>query len=100
MNIICNVLSVVFSLFSLTMVAPFLNVLFSQESKYEKMPLTFSIKSIFSNFNYYINDYIQVHGKIEALTLICSFVIVLFFLKNLFRYLGMFFMAPIRIGIV
>jgi len=31
---------------------------------------------------------------------ICILVIVLFFLKNLFRYLGMFFVAPIRNGVV
>jgi subfamily B ATP-binding cassette protein MsbA len=93
-------LSVIFSLFSLTMVAPFLNVLFSQTSKYEKVPWEFSVKSLFSNFNYFLSNFIAENGKLEALFLISILVVVLFFLKNLFRYLGMFFLAPVRNGVV
>ena len=100
LNIICNMLSVVFSLFSLTMVAPFLNVLFNQKEKYEQIPLNFSVKSLIGNFNYYLGNYIDEHGKVNALLLISILVVVLFFFKNLFRYLGMYFMAPIRNGVV
>ncbi len=92
--------SVVFSLFSLTMIAPFLNVLFSQTTNYEKVPLGFSIKSIYNNFNFFLNNFILENGKLEALFLISILVVTLFFLKNLFRYLGMFFMAPIRNGVI
>ena len=100
LNIICNMLSVVFSLFSLTMVAPFLNVLFNQKEKYEQITLNFSVKSLIGNFNYYLGNYIDEHGKVNALLLISILVVVLFFFKNLFRYLGMYFMAPIRNGVV
>ncbi len=93
-------LSVVFSLFSLTMVAPFLNVLFSQTSNYEKVPWSFSVKALFSNFNYFLSNFIAENGKMEALFLISILVVILFFLKNLFRYLGMFFLAPVRNGVV
>ena len=100
MNIVCNMLSVVFSLFSLTMVAPFLNVLFSQTSNYEKIPLSFSIKSLYGNFNFFLSNFIVENGKLEALFLISILVISLFFFKNLFRYLGMFFLAPVRNGVI
>ena len=100
MNIFCNMLSVVFSLFSLTMVAPFLNVLFSQNQIYTKMPWSFSIKVLLNNFNAFLADYISANGKMEALTFICVLVVVMFFLKNLFRYLGMYFISPIRNGVV
>ncbi len=100
LNIICNIFSVIFSLFSLTMVAPFLNVLFSQTSDYEKLPWSFSVKALFSNFNYFLSQYIDKNGKLESLLLICIIVVVMFFFKNLFRYLAMYFMAPIRNGIV
>lgn len=100
MNIICNMLSVVFSLFSLTMVAPFLNVLFSQTANYEKVPWSFSVKSLFSNFNFFLSNFIAENGKLEALFLISILVITLFFFKNLFRYLAMFFLAPVRNGVV
>ena len=100
MNIICNMMSVVFSLFSLTMVAPFLNVLFNQTANYEKIPLNFSVKSLYSNFNFFLSNFIEENGKLEALFLISILVVTLFFLKNLFRYLGMFFLAPVRNGVV
>lgn len=100
MNIVCNMLSVVFSLFSLTMVAPFLNVLFSQTSNYEKIPWSFSVKSLYGNFNFFLSNFIIENGKLEALFLISILVITLFFFKNLFRYLGMFFLAPVRNGVI
>jgi ATP-binding cassette, subfamily B, bacterial MsbA len=100
LNVICNLLSVIFSLFSLTMIIPVLNVLFDKETVYVKEPLTFSLKSAMANFNYFLNEYISVHGKVNALLLLCLVVVSLFFLKNLFRYLGMYFMAPIRNGVV
>jgi subfamily B ATP-binding cassette protein MsbA len=100
LNVVCNMLSVVFSLFSLTMVAPFLNVLFNQETKYEAVPFSFSVKALIGNFNYYLGNYIHENGKVNALLMISLLVVTLFFLKNLFRYLGMYFMAPIRNGVV
>lgn len=100
LNIFFNMLSVVFSLFSLTMVIPFLNVLFGQEQVYEKVEWTFSVKAALTNFNYILSQYVIEHGKIEALTYICVLIIILFFLKNLFRYLAMYFISPIRNGVV
>ncbi|MFM2136152.1 MAG: hypothetical protein RL021_1552 [Bacteroidota bacterium] len=100
LNILCNILSVVFSLFSLTMVAPFLNVLFNKDAVYTLMPWSFSVKVLLNNFNYHLSAYIAVHGQLQALSYISLLVVVLFFLKNLFRYLGMYFMAPIRNGVV
>ncbi len=100
LNILFNILSVVFSLFSLTMVAPFLNVLFNQSTNYKQEPLTLSVNSIINNFNYYLSSYIEANGKLEALLMLSIVVVVLFFFKNLFRYLGMFFIAPIRNGVV
>ncbi len=82
------------------MVAPFLNVLFNQTANYEKTPLSYSVKSLYSNFNFFLSNFIQENGKLEALFLISILVVTLFFFKNLFRYLGMFFLAPVRNGVV
>jgi len=100
LNIFFNMLSVIFSLFSLTMVIPFLNVLFGQQQVYEKVAWTFSVKAALTNFNYFLSQYIIEHGKIPALTYICVLIVILFFLKNLFRYLAMYFISPIRNGVV
>lgn len=100
LNILCNVFSVIFSLFSLTMVAPFLNVLFNQTSEYRQVPWSMSVKALLANFNYFLSQYIAEHGKLQALFFISILVVILFFLKNLFRYLAMYFVAPIRNGVV
>jgi subfamily B ATP-binding cassette protein MsbA len=41
-----------------------------------------------------------ITGKMEALILICVSIVVLTFLKNLCRYMAMYFLAPIRNGVV
>ena len=101
LNIFSNILSVVFSLFSLTMVIPFLGILFgTQEKVLQASPLTFSADSIKENFYFFITKTVEESGKVEALMMICILVLSMFFLKNLFRYLALYFLTPIRNGII
>lgn len=100
LSIFFNLLTVVFSLFSLTMIVPFLNVLFSQDRHYVKSELSLSVKSLLNNFNYYLAQFVDQHGQMQALMLISLLVVVLFFLKNLTRYLAMVYLAPVRNGVV
>jgi len=95
-----NILTVVFSLFSLTMIVPFLNVLFSQDRNYSLLPWTFSVKTLLNNFNYYLGDFVVRHGQLEALSLISLLVVILFLLKNFTRYMAMYYLVPIRNGVV
>lgn len=100
-NIFFNVLSVFFSLFSLTMIVPFLNVLFSQDmNAYQKVPWSLSISTLLANFNYFIAQNILKEGQLATLSFIVMLVIVMFFLKNFFKYAAMYFMGAIRTGIV
>ena len=101
LNIVSNVLSVLFSLVSLTMVIPFLGILFkTQEPVNEAPPLSFNANSIKENFYAIISEKIASKGEIEALLFICMLVLSTFFLRNLFRYSALFFLTPIRNGIV
>ncbi len=80
---------------------PVLNILFSQTEKVlVAPPLAMNVESIKLNFYYLVSHIIEQSGSIVALTYICIAVVLLFFLKNLFRYLGMYFLAPIRNGVV
>jgi len=100
-NIFSNILSILFSLFSLTMVIPFLGILFgTQEKVYEAQELNFSILSIKENFYLFLSSTIEDKGKVEALMLICLIVLAMFLLKNLFRYIALYFLSPIRNGII
>jgi ABC-type multidrug transport system fused ATPase/permease subunit len=107
LNILFNILSVVFSLFSIAMLFPFLQVLlFADDHMLHQTvakgvpSFALTAASLTDNVNYFLASQIMNHGKLHALVLICLFVIVNIFLKNLFRYLGMFFVAPIRINVV
>ncbi len=101
LNIISNILSILFSLVSLTMVIPFLGILFeTQEKVYNPTPLTLDANTIKENLYAVISTLINEKGEIEALMFICILVFITFFLRNLFRYLALFFLTPIRNGIV
>ncbi len=105
-NIIFNVLSVIFSLFSILMLLPFLKVLFSNDSNAlkviaENKPVWhFSTNGFLELLNYSLAKGAEDHGKISVLIWICLFTATTIFLKNLFRYLAMYFLAPLRNGVV
>ena len=100
-NILSNILSVLFSLFSITMVIPFLGILFgTQEKVSQAQSLAFNASSIKDNFYFIISKTIDSKGETEALMFICFLVLAMFFFKNLFRYLALFFITPIRNGII
>ena len=109
LNALFNILFVVFSLFSLTMIAPFLDLLFlKSEADYAQRmaqgfpQLHLTIGSLIDNFYYYLTEMIvdPLRGKIYALVFICVLVVIMFFFKNLCRYLALYFLAPVRNKVV
>jgi ABC-type multidrug transport system fused ATPase/permease subunit len=107
LNIASNIFTIVFGLFSLTMAIPFLDLLFQgNEDKYQEIlakgapGFSISVRSMLDNLNFYFTNIIVSQGKVQALFIISVAVVIIFFFKNLFRYLALFFMAPVRNGIV
>jgi subfamily B ATP-binding cassette protein MsbA len=101
LNIFFNILYVLFSLVSLAMVIPILRLLFGLEKlELIKPELKFNTDAIIKYFNYYTSSIILEYGKVEALIFICVLIIILFFFKNLFRYLAMYYLAILRNGVV
>lgn len=109
LNIFFNILFSVFSVVSIALVIPFMQLLF-QKGKEDYVKILSEGKPLFSmshvidyvsgTFNFYMADIIVSSGKLQALLLICVVVFVLTFFKNLCRYMAMFFLAPIRNGVV
>jgi len=100
-TIFFNILSVIFSVVSFVLFIPMLNILFKQiDMVTTAPPLALNPESIKLNFYYWISHVIQTNGEFAALMYICIAIIILFFLKNFFRYMAMFFLAPIRNGVV
>lgn len=100
-NAVCNVLMVVFSVISIPAIIPFLNILLGQQPIVTLAPseaLTWN--NIPQYVNFWLSTIIVEKGQRTALMVACGFIVALYFLKNLFRYLGEFSLAPVRNGIV
>lgn len=100
LNVGFNLLSALFSLFSLTMIIPFLGILFStQPMVTELMPFRLTPEAIQNNFNYYVSLLITDYGEVYALVFISLIVIVTSLLKNGFKYLALYHLTPVRNGV-
>ncbi len=101
LNISFNLLSVIFGLFSLNMLIPFVSILFNtHEDVYELVPLKLNFQAIINNFYYYLNLLTTTYGERAALIFISIIVICTSLLKNGFRYLALYHLAPVRNGVV
>jgi subfamily B ATP-binding cassette protein MsbA len=101
LNIIFNIFGALFSLVSLASLIPVLNILFKQsESVDTLMPWSFDTKAVLNNISYYISEQIKSEGEVKTLLLICIGIVILFFFKNFFRYMALFYVAVLRNGVV
>ena len=100
-NVFTNVLAAVFSLFSLAMLIPFLQLLFGTVPLVEVKPeFVISAKGLAQYLNYYLSEIIKTHDRASALLFVIVLVLVASFLKNLFTYLSLYYLAPIRTGVL
>jgi len=101
LNVVNNIFSVIFSLFSLGMVIPVLDLLFDKTKVVYKLePFKLSGSVLKADLYYYISEIIKNTGKLNALLMLCIAIVILFFLKNFFRYMAMYYLAPIRNGVI
>jgi subfamily B ATP-binding cassette protein MsbA len=95
-----NLLSIIFSLVSLVMLVPFLDLLFGQDSDLVlvKPHFVLSANILLQYFKYFLSELIVQHhnNKMWALGAICIIAILSTFLKNLFYYLTLRVVSPIR----
>lgn len=101
LNIFSNIMTALFTALSIPLLVPFLEILFDRrELVMDKPVFDWDIESATASFNYYISQLIVEQGKEAALVFVCAAILSVFLLKNLFRYLSLFFMAPVRNGII
>ena len=101
LNVLFNVLTVFFSLFSVIMIVPFLQLLFGKiPFVVDKPEFQLSAQYILNYLKYILSIEISTNGQLAALIKFCLGIALLFFFKNLFRYLAVYFLAPIRSGAV
>ena len=106
LNVFFNIFAIVFGLFSFVLFLPFLRVLMNTDelqeiaAKGEPEALEITMDSLKENAYYLMSDFLSTHSKMELLLLLCGVIIGMIFMKNLSRYLALFFMAGVRNGIV
>ncbi|MCB0527926.1 MAG: ABC transporter ATP-binding protein [Saprospiraceae bacterium] len=102
--VLCNLLMSLFMVVSIPVLQPFLQILFNPDALTEKgggvSPNASGLRGLEEKLNVFFADLIQQHGREEALLIVCIFLVLTFFGKNLFRYLSLYFLAPVRNGIV
>ncbi|MGE5519002.1 MAG: ABC transporter ATP-binding protein [Candidatus Dadabacteria bacterium] len=93
-------LSIVFSLMSLGMLFPFLELIFNGEhSGISGFTQTSTNPAVTYIRNFLINT-INTKGKVATLAIICLLIIVSIFFKNLFLYLAYYVLNPLKNKIV
>lgn len=101
LNIVLNTLSTVFSLTMMSMLIPFLKMLFTPDSVVSQPAgLELSMDSLMTNFQYQVYLIKINHGVMWALCMISLSVVVSSLLRNGFAYAGSWCMAPISNGSV
>lgn len=101
LNIVSNIFTALFTVISIPLLIPFLEVLFDRAKPIQTAPaFQWSIVGLKDYFYFQFGQLIANHGKETALVYVCACILVAFLLKNTFRYLALFFMAPVRNGMI
>lgn len=100
--VLCNLLMSLFMVVSIPVLQPFLQILFGSGTEQAVAPVVKS--GGFQKMEQQVTDFftglIRDHGREEALLIVCAFLVLTFFGKNLFRYLSLYFLVPARNGVV
>ena len=105
LNIISNIFYALFSTLSFLAFIPMLQVLFQVNDPVIDKPVWDgnwgNIKDFAEQYaNFFLNQRIEQYGQVSALITICILIVILFFIKNLFNYLAMYFIATLRNGML
>lgn len=99
-SIITNALSVIFALFSYTMIIPFLRILFNPEKLINHaVPFKLTPSALQHNLFYFLSNVITDNGIIAALVLVSSVIVVASLFKNGFLFWSKYLMAPMMNGV-
>lgn len=104
LNIISNILYALFSTLAMVSLMPMINVLFGEGKKVFNKPVFDNYDSLKQyledSLNYFITTTTEANGPQQALLYLIVVIISLFLLKNVFNYLGLFFITFLRNGVL
>jgi len=100
LNALFNILSVIFSLFSISLIIPILGLLFGTIEAPENVVEELSSNNLKAYVYTYLSSLLSSKGVLYALGFICVLVGVGTVLKNTTRYLALYFLTPIRNNVI
>nr|WP_321223097.1 ABC transporter ATP-binding protein [uncultured Psychroserpens sp.] len=106
LNIICNVFYALFGTLAMVSLMPMINILFNETKKEYIEPEFLGFGDYFSKdkivdyFNFFVTNKLEVDGPKATLTFMIIIIISLFLLKNLFNYLGLYYITFLRNGVL
>ena len=103
-NVLFNMGYALFNVLSILIFIPTLGILFGTQPEVTEAPVYEGISSlkgyVEGNLNYRLTQESNANGPIRALLIIVVLSALIFFLKNLFRYLALYALASLRTGMV
>ncbi|GAA4900459.1 ABC transporter ATP-binding protein [Flaviramulus aquimarinus] len=106
LNIIANIFYALFGTLAMVSLMPMINILFNETSQTSNKPEFITFSDYFSKdkvidyFNFFVTNKLEVEGPSATLTFMVVIIITLFLLKNLFNYLGLYYITYLRNGIL
>ena len=102
LNLGFNILGMVFSIFSFAMIIPLLRIIFNSSTTFFEKTIssyngdfTWTKDGLLSFVNYYLAKHAISEGRYSTLLLICIFLVIMVFLKNMFTFLSTFFLSDL-----
>ena len=84
LNIVFNIFSVIFGLFTIAMVIPFLRLIFKlEDTTVVAAPAATGMQTAKEYFYSQLGGFINLYGQQYALLMLCVGIVMLLFLKNL-----------------
>ncbi|RLD28306.1 MAG: ABC transporter ATP-binding protein [Bacteroidetes bacterium] len=103
LNILSNIFHALFGTLAMVSLFPMLKVLFDQSKRIDAKPIWEGISGLKDYAEDYLNYFVTQkadQGHEDVLIFMVALVISMFFLKNIFNYLAMYFITFLRNGVL
>ena len=91
--------SIIFSIVSIAMLFPFLEIIFGTKQVITNQPeLSLNTSSIINYLQYLVSSLVQTKGSTYTLAAVCIFIVTTILFKNLFLYFSYYVLTPLRNG--
>lgn len=96
LNLLSNIMVALFTIFSIPLIIPFFSMIFGEEDTTQLVNL--GDKSGF--INQWYASVIDYFGASNAIIVVCGVLVLVYFLKNMFRYISMLQLTTLKNSIV